>query len=148
MKPLSRKTVVILLVVTVAILAVATFLLNPGRRLADERNNIRIENMGQIVEGITEYAIENSGTLPRGIPVAESCSTQESYEICRASSKDCGNRVVLKSLVDDEYMEFIPVDPQQKEKDGTGYYIVQSEVGRITVCAPMAELGRTLEYIK
>jgi hypothetical protein len=53
------------LVVTVAILAVATFLLNPGRRLADERNNIRIENMGQIVEGITEYAIENSGTLPR-----------------------------------------------------------------------------------
>jgi hypothetical protein len=45
-------------------------------------------------------------------------------------------------------MEFIPVDPQQKEKDGTGYYIVQSEVGRITVCAPMAELGRTLEYIK
>lgn len=148
MEQLSKKTIYIIAGITVGILLVAVILLNPGRRLADERNRIRIENMGQIVEGVTKYSKDNGGILPMGIPVSESCNSDVEMEICRASSDSCGDRVVLKDLVEEEYMEFMPVDPKQKDRNGTGYYIVQSEKGRITVCAPMAELGRTLEYVK
>ncbi|MBI2356765.1 hypothetical protein HYV12_01810 [Candidatus Dojkabacteria bacterium] len=147
MNQISQKNIVVILAVTVVLLVVATILLNPGRRLADERNRIRIENMGQIVAGVTEYAKKNDGVLPKGIPVSDNCADTK-YEICRASSKNCGERVALKVLVNDKYMDFMPVDPTQDNPDGTGYHVVQSEKGRLTVCAPQAELGRTLEYIK
>lgn len=146
MKQLSQKTILMLLGATLLILVVATVLLNPGRRLADERNNIRIENMSQIVAGITEYAKANSGTLPRNIPVSDNC-TDAKYEICRHKSDKCEGKVTLDVLVNDKYMEFMPVDPKE-EGEHTGYHIVQSDKGRVTVCAPNAELGRKLEYIK
>lgn len=146
MKQLSNKTILVILGATLLLVLIATILLNPGRRLADERNNIRIEHMAQIVDAITLYAKENDGALPRGIPVSDNCM-DEKYELCKLGEAKCGSLVTLSPLVN-EYMSFMPVDPKYKGENGTGYHIVQSDKGRITVCAPGAELGRTLDYIK
>ncbi|KKR06486.1 MAG: hypothetical protein UT34_C0001G0527 [candidate division WS6 bacterium GW2011_GWF2_39_15] len=146
MKQLSQKTTLIILGSVLVFLVIAVILLNPGRRLADERNNIRLENLTQIVEGVTKYASKNNGVLPKGIPVSDNCEDTKN-EICRAGAEGC-DKVALSVLVNDKYMEFMPTDPQSKDEKGTGYNIVQSDKGRITLCAPSAELGKKIVYIK
>lgn len=133
--------------VTILILSLAAYLLNPERRLADERNKIRYENITMVINGITEYASKNSGSIPSTIPVSDNCYDKK-HEICRASANDCKGKVNLTSLVTEKYLDLMPVDPNEESKNGTGYNIVRSESGIITLCSPHSELGRTVEYIR
>jgi hypothetical protein len=131
----------ILLVVLGLLILLAIVVTDPGGRLAAQRNEQREGDVTAIINALSEYAIDNEGTLPQEIPVSNQCS-DDSNEICRTGGADCSNMVELTSLTkEEEYLSSIPVDPLRKSTGGTGYHIVQNESGRVTVCAPLSEQG-------
>lgn len=129
------------LLVIVAICTVLVLYFNPVKKIVDNRNNQRTEDLTKILNALTVYSKDNNGTLPDGIPVSESCSESE-FEMCKSNGADCSGLVVLNGFSDNEkYGSPLPVDPKNNSANGTGYNIVQNQSGRVTVCAPKAEMG-------
>jgi hypothetical protein len=138
----------ILLIVLGALIVIAIMITNPAQKLAQQRNDRRIDGVTAIANALSEYAIDNEGTLPQEIPVSNECE-DETNEICRTGGADCSGLVQLNALTkEEEYLVSIPVDPQQKDLKGTGYNIVQNESGRVTICAPLAELDAEISTTK
>jgi hypothetical protein len=130
------------------VILIAIVITNPAQKLAQARNDQRTEDVAAIANALTEYAVANEGALPQEIPVSAQCE-DGSNEICRTGGADCSNKVVLSSLTKEEkFLVSIPVDPQQKDSKGTGYNIVQNESGRVTICAPRAELDVEISTTK
>jgi hypothetical protein len=138
----------ILLLVLGALIVAAVMITNPAQKLSQQRNDQRTDDVTAISNALSEYAIDNEGTLPQEIPVSNECE-DGTNEICRTGGADCSGLVQLNSLTkEEEYLVSIPVDPQQKDSKGTGYHIVQNESGRVTICAPLAELDAEISTTK
>lgn len=129
---------ILLVVAAIAILAgIVIIAINPGKQLADTRNAQRRVNVNTILNGVYQYSIDNKGALPTGI-------TQTATEICKTGG-NCTNLIDLSVLTANEtYLTAIPTDPTGVNTNGTGYKILQSANGRITVSAPSAENGATI----
>ncbi len=145
----TAKTPALLITLLILLASIVAFVyFNPTAKMAQARNETRVEDLEEIVNSITKYAVENNGTLPAGIPVSEQCE-MDAYEICRTSASSCEGKVVLSDLTkEDKYLKSIPSDPKSKSNSGTGYNIVQNESGRITLCAPLAELSVDIKYTR
>ncbi len=137
-RSLSRRgfTLIELLLVIgiIAILAsIVIVAINPTKQLGDARDAQRRSDVNTILNAVYQYAIDNNGTLPSGIP------TTTALTICKASVAPCNAGVNLRVLTG-AYLVSIPADPQAPAAGtGTNYTIVQDANGRITVAAPGAE---------
>ena len=142
------------LLIVIAVRAVLSSLvfvaLNPLARFQDSRNTKRWTDVNSILSAIKLNQIDNGGTyfedvdeLTAGlyyqIGNEDSCAQACSYPTIVLQS-DC---VDLEGLVDEGYMPSVPVDPNDSGSDEshTGYFLVKSATGSITVGACHEEAG-------
>lgn len=133
---------VLLVVAILAILAgIVIIAINPGKQLGDSRNSQRQTDINTILNGVYQYSLDNNGAVPAGV-------TTTATEICATGSSSCTGLVDLSAITASEkYLTAIPKDPQCSTTcatNGTGYRILKTSNGRITVSAPSAEQGKTI----
>ena len=137
---------ILLVVAAIAILAgIVILAINPNKQLGETRNAERRVDVNTILNGIYQYTIDNSGTIPSTI-------TTTSTEICLSSiaTSSCGSLVNLTDALttNQAYLVSIPVDPSATSTTGTGYRVSKSAYGRITVSAPLAEQSATISVTR
>lgn len=141
---------ILLVVALIAILAsILIFAINPGQRFAEARNAQRWVDINAIASSIYQYSVDNNGSLPTDIPEAADCDVT-TYEICQTDTT-CGAVELPELTASQKYLSSIPQDPGSEVYnlgDGAGYCVVKNGNGRITVCAPQAELGETISITK
>lgn len=138
----SGFTLIEILVVIgiIAILAAIVLIaINPARQFAQANNSQRVANVNAILNAIGQYTADNKGSLP-SIPTGE----------------------VDEALCDDLVPTYIPAIPTDPKSASVGASIsVCSDVdandvryntsiasGRVTVTAPLAELGETISVTR
>lgn len=141
---------ILLVVSAIAILASIVILaVNPAKQLADTRNAERRADINTILNAVYQYTIDNDGILPASVPLSSNCSGLPTNEICKEGAVDCRGMVDLSVLTDQEkYIVSIPTDPLSEMGGGTGYHIVKSINGRVTICAPLAEQDALIEVTR
>ena len=137
---------ILLVIGIIAILAALVIVaINPARQFAQANNAQRRSNVNTILNGVYQFAVDNSGTLPSAI-------TTTVGEICATGAGACTGLVDLAVLTTNEiYLVAVPPDPQCPtacDANGVGYTIVQTVNGRITVTAPNAQLGATISVTR
>lgn len=135
---------VLLVVVIIAILAgVVIVAVNPGRQISQANNTQRSSDVRAILDGVTQYTIDNRGALPTAV-------TLVATEIGSA----VGMIDICANLVP-TYTAAMPFDPTAAGAHftscadySTGYNISKDANNRVTVSAPAAELNATISITK
>ncbi len=137
----------LLVIGIIAILAsIVIVAINPTKQLGDARDAQRRSDVNTILNAVYQYAIDNNGNLPSGIPQSPS----EAKPICQASLDPAtciaaGYLGVNLRMLTGSYLTSIPKDPRiTATGTGTRYNIVQDANGRITVSAPGTERGTAI----
>ena len=135
----------LLVIGIIAILAsIVIVAINPTKQLGDARDAQRRSDVNTILNAVYQYAIDNNGNLPSGIPTSTAkpiCQSDFDPDTCIAT--DFGG-VNLRMLTG-AYLTNIPKDPKiTLTGTGTRYNIVQDSNGRITVSAPGAERATSI----
>ena len=151
---LARKgfTLIELLVVIgilAILLAITLIAINPARQFAQSNNTKRSSDVNAILNAVGQYAADNNGTLPAGIP--------DTTAGAAVIGDGVGQVDICASLVT-QYLAALPVDPLTNNGTPvtdctaayvTNYTIVRSTTdNRITVTAPAAELGATISVTR
>ncbi len=99
--------------------------INPGQQFASARDITRERHVNSLQNALISYQVENQGNfsdfnLPEG--------KENLTEICNTNleNQTCGSLIDLSSLVNNDHINQIPVDPQGSvatDADGTGYFI-------------------------
>lgn len=126
---------ILLVIGLIAILAAIVIVaVNPARQIGLAQNTQRRSDVKAILDAIGQYSIDNTGSLPSGIPVGTTCEDDGSV-ICKADSECEG--VSLDVLVSQrKYLTDLPADPTAATSLETGYYVMKNSYGRVVVCAP------------
>jgi type IV pilus assembly protein PilA len=132
---------ILLVVAAIGILAsIVIIAINPGKQLAETRNAKRNADVGQVLNGVYQYLIDE-GTLPASITTTQT-------EIC-VTSGTCTGLIDLSVLTNNEkYLVTMPIDPTGSSTNGAGYEISKSANGRVTVVAPDAEESATISVTR
>jgi prepilin-type N-terminal cleavage/methylation domain-containing protein len=134
----------VLLVMTLVsiLLFILIRLINPGRQIADINNAQRQADVMTIYTAINQYRDIRSGNLPTGI-------TNEVKNICQPGCIVDTNKIDI-SVALEPYIAFgkIPIDPQQRGTDITGYTVYMSNQGKVIISAPLAENGVIINTIE
>jgi type IV pilus assembly protein PilA len=152
---------ILLVVGIIGILAAAVIVaLNPARQFAQARNAQRWSNINALLNAVYQYAVDNNGLIPAAITttVREICNNQTD---CIDDDSGGIPLIELQSMLvgtDQRYLTALPSDPRCPDPSvcatdggptiGSGYTIVRSANGRITVSAPAAELGVTIQVTR
>lgn len=139
-------TLIELLVVIsiIAILATVVFVaLDPVTRFADARNSRRWSDVNNILTAVSEYTVDNNGTLPSGITTTEkqlgSCTTGGS-SACSGAAAGC---LDLSSTLA-KYLKTMPVDPSAGSTSTTKFSIVSDANNIVTIKACAAENAQVI----
>ena len=130
-------TLIELLVVIaiIAILSVVVFVaLDPVTRFADARNARRYSDVNSILTAIHEYIVDNNGALPTGLSAGMA-----------ATHIGTGSGNVDLSTPLAKYLKTIPQDPTNGTAADTGYTVAVDANNIVTVAAPNAENGATIQ---
>lgn len=144
--PSHQGFTLIELLIVIAILAIlfsiVIIAVNPARQFAQARNSQRRSDVNVILNAVYQYSIDNDGALPTTVATSSTCGGSTNV-ICRHNISCSG--VDIDVVADNErYVTSIPIDPQASNSQVTSYNIVKSADQRITICAPLAELGVTI----
>lgn len=127
------------------LLAITLIAINPAQQFQQARNTQRKSDVNTILNAINQYMSDtaNNGTPPAGIPTGE---------IADAKLIGKGTDSVNLCVLVPKYVAAIPTDPQSTvdpldeaactdatNTSDTGYQVVQTSNGRITVIAPNTE---------
>lgn len=121
------------------LLAIVLIAINPARQFAQANNTARRSDVTTLLNAIHQYAADNKGSLPAGIPTAPTAPA----EISKAGLDIC-------ALISPTYVASLPTDPSLNAPAvsncadptyRTGYTVVKDASGRVTVAAPSAELS-------
>lgn len=136
---------ILLVVAMLSILAgIVILAINPSRQLGQTRNAQRAVDINTVLNAVYQYSVDNDGSLPAAIPTSADCPGVATNEICKTGGS-CAGLVDLTVLTTSQtYLVSIPVDPTGETTNGAGYHIAKNSNGRVTVCAPDAELGETI----
>ncbi len=129
----------------IAILAAITIVaLNPARQFAQARNAQRRSDVLQILNAVNQNMVENAGVFTCGtaLPTSPTVMSSSTANIC--------------SCLVPTYLAQMPFDPSAPGASynscsdyNTQYTIVRdATTGRITVAAPNAELGVTIQAVR
>jgi len=123
-----------ILTVLMAIVLVAV---NPSRQFSQANNAKRQADVTTIVNAVHQYEIDHKGQLPAGI------SSTSATVIANTGTDLC-------SALVSTYTAQMPVDPlvgtyTSCASYSTGYTVISAANNRITVAAPNAELGATIQ---
>ena len=142
----------LLVIGIIAILAsIVIVAINPTKQLGDARDAQRRSDVSTILNAVYQYAIDNNGNLPSGIPTGDTSSAKI---ICQASLDPtvcAGNGYFGVSLrmLTGAYLTSIPKDPKVSATGtGTNYMIVQDANGRITVFAAHPERATSISVTR
>ncbi len=123
------------------IIGIVIMIIDPNKELGNKNNVQRRVDVKIILNAISQYSLDNRGTLPPTISTS-------SKEICQTGAK-CENLVDLSVLTDDEkYLSQIPTDPKNIPAPSTGYTVFKTNDGKITVSAPLADKGENISATK
>jgi len=141
---------ILLVVGAIGILAgIVILAINPSKQLAQTSNAQRAVDVNTILNAVYQYAVDNDGDLPASIPTSADCPGVATNEICKTGAGSCASLVDLTVLTtNEEYVVSIPVDPDGETANGAGYHVAKSANGRVTVCAPDAELSETVSVTR
>lgn len=133
---------VLLVVALIGILAgIVILAINPSKQISDTNNAQRSVDVNTILNGVYQYAIDNSGSLPSGIDGTPT-------EICQTGATCVGLSDLSDITASSTYLVSIPIDPLATTTDGTGYTIATTTDNRVTVAAPFAENGQTISVTR
>jgi prepilin-type N-terminal cleavage/methylation domain-containing protein len=135
----------LLVIGIIAILAAIVIVaINPTKQLGDARNAQRRSDVNTILNAVYQYAIDNNGNMPTGIP------SGTAMNICTTNSADCDTGGVDLEVLTGSYLVSLPRDPQVlATATGTNYWIVRDATSnRVTVSAPGAEQGASISVTR
>lgn len=147
-KILNRKgftlVEVLLVVVIIAILAAIVIIaINPARQIAQANNTQRSSDVQALINAVHQSAIDNRGTLPAAITA-----------VATVVGSGVGQIDICTDLVP-TYMAAMPFDPTAAGAAytdctayNTGYTILKTAEGRVTVAAPAAELAKVISVTR
>lgn len=135
------------------LLAITLIAINPARQFSQSNNTKRSSDVNAILNAINQHMADNRGAVPAGID-----TTLRS--ISNDATVNGGDIVDLCTLVP-TYIAALPVDPLTNngtpvlEADctaattyDTNYQVQSLGSNRLTVSAPAAELGATIEVTR
>ncbi len=130
---------ILLVVAAIAILALIVIVaINPVRQLTQFRDSQRESHLYQTQSALVQYLIDN-GTYPSGL-------TDTPVEICATGEETTEHEIGCEGLLDlsplvPTYIASIPKDPlsTQLSGQGSGYFVLTGEAGRLCLEAPNAE---------
>lgn len=135
------KRIAIVLSAIIFLFVIIIFI-NPSKKMAEMRNNIRRTDVMLIVNAAFQYNKDNNGKLLEII-------TEEPKTICNSSGAACEDLVDLSEMVaTKKYIKKIPTDPKEKTPGSSGYQIFKTASGRISVLVPNAERGAIINSSK
>ncbi|MDP2655953.1 MAG: hypothetical protein Q8P11_00065 [bacterium] len=128
---------IILTIVAIAlVLGIGYLAINPEKRAADKRNKQRLSDITVILKGVEQYTRANQTIFPKDI-------TLDEEEVCKLDAQDCSGLVDLSVVK--TYVGTLPVDPTISSANSTGYAIIKTTDGHITISAPHAEYGAVVK---
>lgn len=141
----------------IAILAAVVLIaINPARQFAQARNSQRISNINAILNAIGQRMADNKGIFDGAVNATQTCpridtaaggiTVDTDYAIWSGAGGS-GNWLNLSCLVT-TYIPSFPKDPKAPTTNETGYVLRADAGGRITVKAPLAELGETIQVTR
>jgi len=142
---------ILLVVVIMSILFIIVLVgLKPASRMADTRDARRAQDIGQILTGIHECAIDKKDSASLSTCLG-STTVDQVYEIvntgtttgCTATctgAADTNSCLPLDSKLTD-YFTSLPTDPKAQATGHTGYSIVRKSNGMVVLEACAAETG-------
>ena len=129
------------------LLAITLIAINPAKQFKAANDTKRRSDVSAILNAIDQYAADNQGALPAGIPVAPTAAGTVSHagvDIC--------------ALLVTKYLAALPVDPLTNNGTpvtdctsatyNTNYTVVQTSDSRVTVSAPAAEGGSPISVTR
>src|SRR3972149_6754342 len=129
---------ILVVVALIAILAAVTIIaINPAKNFADTRNATRSSDVTAILNAVTQYTSEQGNALA-DFGTINPC-TGTATLIGTTAGQPAGTYVNLATLLVDEFIVAIPVDPSGGTDANTGYTICQTAGGRVQIDAPSAE---------
>lgn len=102
---------------------------DPAKRLGDARNAQRRSDVNTLLNALYQYAIDNNGTFPAGIPEKMSAAV----EVCSTNGPECKDMLQIADSLTKSYLVKIPADPSLKNGVGTSYSLFVAANGRITI---------------
>jgi len=126
------------------LLAIVLIAINPARQFAQADNTKRSSDTSALLNAIHQFAADNKGVLPAGIPIG--AYPADSVAISNTGADICAD-------ISPTYISLLPSDPTA-DNDGvaisdctaaynTEYTVVQDANGRITVAAPRTDVTVT-----
>ncbi len=133
------------------LLAITLIAINPARQFGQARNTQRRSAVTQILNAIGAYHADHSGNLPPSIASATVSATP--VDITGANFPTLCDHLVT------EYMPAMPADPNLSPSEvlesdcaaatwDTGYRVSKDANNRVTIYAPNAENGETIEVTR
>jgi len=133
---------ILLVVAAISILAgIVILAINPTKQLGEARNAQRRADVNTVLNAVYQYAIDNKGTLPASLTIT-------STEICKTGGTCTGLIDLAVLTTAEKYLTSMPIDPSGGTTNGTGYNILKTANGRVTVTAPAAEQSATISVTR
>lgn len=129
------------------LLAIVLIAINPARQFAQANNTARRSDVNTLLNAIHQYAADNKGLLPAGMPAKGAAAVllqgTGGADICAAISP-----TYVAQLPTDPALNVAAVSDCSVKTYNTGYNVSVDASGRVTVAAPDAEaVGGTTPVI-
>jgi len=127
------------------LLAIVLVALNPARQFAQTNNVKRSSDVNAILNGVHQFAADNSGALPTGIGTTAANVSAAGADICA----DLVPLYIAQLPADPGTGGGDPIDPTCPAGYDTGYQIITSATNnRVTVSASGAELSEVISVTR
>lgn len=138
----SRFTAIEILIITGTIIALAggvLIVMKPTQQFARARNAHRQANVSALAEAVAHRLSDNNGEWN---PQCGSSQAELPTSLTPIGSE--AGSTNLSSCLVPAYLASMPTDPLVGKDTWTGYRIIHTANGKVTVSAPYAELGEDI----
>lgn len=140
LKAFSLIEILIVVALMIILATITIVAINPAKNFRDTRNAQRSSDVSAILDAVTQYTSEQGNSLAGlgTILDCEDAAGDPQASVIGTSDVDLGSVLV------EEYIIEIPMDPLNGTEADTGYTICQTDGGRVEISAPEAITdGRT-----